>query len=62
MSEQPTIDELRDVLRGWGKYGPHFDERGRWIGSWWERFPIDEMTDEQVVEAARAIATREENG
>lgn len=46
-----TIAAFRETLGKWGTYGPTS------YGAGWTPLPVDEMTDEQVVEAARKIAT-----
>jgi hypothetical protein len=53
MSEAPIKDvaELRRRLKQWGTYGPIAPDFHAW-----KPLPVDEMTDEQVLEAARLIA------
>lgn len=51
------LAELRDALRPWGAYmdvsNEHWGRRAGWIA-----FPVDDMTDEQVIEALLAVAAR----
>jgi hypothetical protein len=50
------VARVREILRHWVVYGPWLTETGECIG--WRPYPIpvDDMSDDEIEAAARAIA------
>ena len=56
MTEKEDVAKIREILRGWiMPYERHFEGGSIWG---WEPIPVDEMTDDEVLEVARGIAER----
>lgn len=50
------VARVRDKLREWGTYGP-MNPEGTLFG--WRRFPVDDLSDEAVMELAKEIGLKE---
>jgi hypothetical protein len=55
VNQSPEMLDLRERLKKYGRYGPHYRKR-KLEGYWWEPLDVDGMSDQQVLEFAETIA------